>query len=46
MSDPESLLSEWLASSERIRTVSEIPFEVDLVEKNPIPPGAKSPRRK
>jgi len=38
--------SEWLTSSERIRAASEIPFEVDLVEKNPIPTGAKGPRRK
>jgi len=27
--------SEWLPSSERIRAASEIPFEVDLVEKSP-----------
>jgi len=38
--------SEWLTSSERIRAASEIPFEVDLVEKKPIPTGAKGPRRK
>ena len=38
--------SEWLTSSERIRAASEIPFEVDLVEKKPFPTGAKGPRRK
>ena len=32
---PKPILSEWLTSSERIRAASEIPFEVDLVEKNP-----------
>lgn len=32
--------------SESIRAASEIPFEVDLVEKKPFPTGAKGPRRK
>jgi len=32
--------------SESIRDASEIPFEVDLVEKKPFPTGAKGPRRK
>jgi len=31
---------------ETIRAASEIPFEVDLVEKIPFPTGAKGPRRK
>ena len=43
---PKSIPSEWLTISERIRAASEIPFEVDLVEKKPIPIGAKDPRRK
>lgn len=43
---PKPVPSGWLTSSERIRAASEIPFEVDLVEKKPIPPGAKGPRRK
>jgi hypothetical protein len=43
---PKPVPSEWLTSSERIRAASEIPFEVDLVEKKPIPTGAKGPRRK
>lgn len=43
---PKPTPPEWLTSSERIRATSEIPFEVDLVEKNPIPTGAKGPRRK
>jgi len=38
--------SEWLTLSESIRAASEIPFEVDLVEKKPFPTGAKGPRRK
>ncbi|MFZ2223135.1 MAG: hypothetical protein WAV26_00460 [Candidatus Deferrimicrobium sp.] len=32
--------------AESIRAASEIPFEVDLVEKKPFPTGAKGPRRK
>jgi len=43
---PKPIPSEWLTFSERIRAASEIPFEVDLVEKKPIPTGAKGPRRK
>jgi hypothetical protein len=43
---PKAVPSEWLTSSERIRVASEIPFEVDLVEKKPFPTGAKGPRRK
>ena len=43
---PNPIPSEWLTSSERIRAASEIPFEVDLVEKSPWPRGAKNPRRK
>jgi superfamily II DNA or RNA helicase len=35
-----------LTLSESIRAASEIPFEVDLVEKKPFPTGAKGPRRK
>ncbi len=35
-----------LILSESIRAASEIPFEVDLVEKKPFPTGAKGPRRK
>ena len=35
-----------LTFSESIRAASEIPFEVDLVEKKPFPTGAKGPRRK
>ncbi|MBF8258245.1 MAG: Restriction endonuclease subunit R [Actinobacteria bacterium] len=42
---PKPVPSEWLTSSERIRAASEIPFEEDLVEKKPIPTGAKGPRR-
>lgn len=40
----DSLSSECLTISERIRSASEIPFEVDLVEKRPR--SAKDPRRK
>jgi superfamily II DNA or RNA helicase len=36
-----SFPSGWLTSSERIRAASEIPFEVDLVEKDSSPTGAK-----
>jgi hypothetical protein len=43
---PKPIPSEWLTFSERIRAASEIPFEVDLVEKKPIPTGAKGLRRK
>jgi hypothetical protein len=43
---PMPVPSEWLTSYERIRAASEIPFEVDLVEKKPFPTGAKGPRRK
>jgi hypothetical protein len=43
---PKPVLAGWLTSSERIRAASEIPFEVDLVEKKPFPTGAKGPRRK
>jgi hypothetical protein len=43
---PKPVPPEWLTSSERIRAASEIPFEVDLVEKKPFPTGAKGPRRK
>jgi hypothetical protein len=43
---PKPVPSEWLTSSESIRAVSEIPFEVNLVEKKPSPTGAKGPRRK
>jgi outer membrane protein TolC len=43
---PKPVPSEWLTSSERIRAASEIPFEVDLVEKKPFPTGAKGPPRK
>ncbi len=43
---PKPIPSGWLTSSERIRAASEIPFEVDLVEKKPFPTGAKGPRRK
>ncbi len=35
-----------LILSESIRAASEIPFELDLVEKKPFPTGAKGPRRK
>jgi len=45
-SSTEEFSSGRLTSSERIRAASEIPFEVDLVEKKPIPTGAKGPRRK
>lgn len=45
-SPPKPVLSEWLTISESIRAASEIPFEVDLVEKKPAPTGAKGPRRK
>ena len=43
---PKPIPSEWLTFSERIRAASEISFEVDLVEKKPIPTGAKGLRRK
>ena len=43
---PKPIPPEWLTFSERIRAASEIPFEVDLVEKKPIPTGVKGPRRK
>jgi hypothetical protein len=42
----DSYSSGRLILSESIRAASEIPFEVDLVEKKPIPAGAKGPRRK
>jgi len=42
----DSFSSGRLTLSESIRTASEIPFEVDLVEKKPFPTGAKGPRRK
>jgi superfamily II DNA or RNA helicase len=42
----DSFSSGRLTLSESIRAASEIPFEVDLVEKNPFPTGAKGPRRK
>jgi superfamily II DNA or RNA helicase len=42
----DSFSSGWLTLSESIRAASEIPFEVDLVEKKPFPTGAKGPRRK
>ena len=37
MSDPESLLSEWLTFSERIRTASEIAIQVELTDEETIP---------
>ena len=43
---PKPIPSGRLTFSERIRAASEIPFEVDLVEKKPFPTGAKDPRRK
>jgi superfamily II DNA or RNA helicase len=42
----ESFSSGRLTLSKSIRAASEIPFEVDLVEKKPFPTGAKGPRRK
>jgi len=42
----DSFSSGRLTLSESIQTASEIPFEVDLVEKNPPPTGATGPRRK
>jgi hypothetical protein len=45
-SSTEEFLSGRLTLSESIRAASEIPFEVDLVEKSPQPRGAKNPRRK
>ena len=42
----DSFSSGCLTLSESIRAASEIPFEVDLVEKKPFPTGAKGPRRK
>jgi len=42
----DSFSSGRLTLSESIRAASEIPFEVDLVEKKPFPTGAKGPRRK
>ena len=42
----DSFLSGRLTLSESILAASEIPFEVDLVEKKPFPTGAKGPRRK
>lgn len=41
-----SFSSGRLTLSESIQAASEIPFEVDLVEKNPFPTGAKGLRRK
>jgi superfamily II DNA or RNA helicase len=41
-----SLSSGWLTLSDSIRAASEIPFEVDLVEKRRNPTGAKVPRGK
>jgi len=43
---PKPIPPEWPTYSERIRAASEIPFEVDLIEKKPIPTGAKGLRRK
>jgi len=43
---PSPVPSEWLTSSGRIRAASEIPFEVDLVEKKTYPTCAITPRRK
>lgn len=45
-SSTEEFLSGRLTFAESIRAASEIPFEVDLVEKKPFPTGAKGPRRK
>lgn len=45
-SSTEEFSSGRLTLSESIRAASEIPFEVDLVEKKPFPTGAKGPRRK
>ncbi|MDO8738422.1 hypothetical protein [Candidatus Deferrimicrobium sp.] len=42
----DSFSSGRLTLSESIRAASEIPFEVDLVEKKPFPTGVKGPRRK
>ena len=42
----DSFSSGRLTFSESIRAASEIPFEVDLVEKKSFPTGAKGPRRK
>jgi len=42
----DSFSSGQLTLSESIRAASEIPFEVDLVEKKPFPTGTKGPRRK
>jgi superfamily II DNA or RNA helicase len=42
----DSFSSGRLTLSESIRAASEIPFEVDLVEKKLFPTGAKGPRRK
>jgi superfamily II DNA or RNA helicase len=42
----DSFSSGILTLSECIRAASEIPFEVDLVEKKPFPTGTKGPRRK
>lgn len=39
-----SFSSGWLSLSERVQAASEIPFEVDLVEKIPFPKGGKEPR--
>jgi outer membrane protein TolC len=45
-SSTEEFSSGRLTLSESIRAASEIPFEVDLVEKKPFPTGAKGSRRK
>ena len=45
-SSTEEFSSGRLTFAESIRAASEIPFEVDLVEKKPFPTGAKGPRRK
>jgi hypothetical protein len=42
----KSFSSGWLSLSERIRAASEIPIEVDLLEKTPFPKGGKEPRGK
>ena len=45
-SSTEEFSSGRLTFAESIRAASEIPSEVDLVEKKPFPTGAKGPRRK
>jgi hypothetical protein len=40
-----SFPSGWLTLSESIRAAGEIPFEVDIVEKDPHPTGAKGRRK-